>query len=264
MTGWSENGWSAVEDELARWSGLGRRCALWLRDDDAVAAGPALDRLLSRTAGAGIPLGLAVIPADAQPSLAGALAGALAGSMHVTPLVHGWSHADHAAPGAKKCEFGPERPAAVRRDDAERGLHALRALFGERLLPLFVPPWNRMAADMPALLAAAGYHAVSGFGPAPRRRDGLAWVNTHLDLIDWRGGRSAVAPDALLAGLLRELRDRREGRRDALRDPDEPIGLLSHHRVHDAAIWDLLDRLLDRLAGHSALVWPSIADLSRT
>lgn len=245
--------WTALDEELARWTDLGRHCPLWLRDDDAVAASPQLDRLLNRCARAGIPLGLAVIPADAEPSLADALAG----HAFVTPLVHGWSHTDHAAPGRKKCEFGPERPPEIRRAEAGRGLSTLRALFGDRVLPLFVPPWNRMAPDMPACLSASGYRAVSAFGPSPAKQDGIVWVNTHLDLIDWRGTRSAVPLDALLDLLCRELRDRREGRRN----PAEPIGLLTHHRVHDEAIWDLLDRLLERLAVHPALEWPDIGSL---
>ena len=247
------SGWRAVEDELARWTELGRRCALWLRDDDAVAASPELDRLIQRCEQAGIPLGLAVIPADAERSLADALADHAC----VTPLVHGWSHADHAAPGAKKCEFGPERTPEIRQAEVERGLSTLRSLFGARLLPLFVPPWNRMAPDMPARLSVAGYRAVSAFGPPPPKQDDFAWVNTHLDLIDWHGTRSAVSLDALLDLLCRELRDRREGRRD----PAEPIGLLTHHRVHDTAIWDLLDRLLDRLTGHPAVEWPAVESL---
>lgn len=255
MSDWSAANWNPVEEELSRWSGLGRRCAFWLRDDDAVAAGPQLDRLLRRCATAGIPLGLAVIPAEAGRSLADALAD----QPHAAVLVHGWAHADHAAPGARKCEFGPERPADLRQVEAERGLSVLRALFGGRLFPLFVPPWNRMAADMPVRLAAAGYRAVSAFGTPPRERGGVAWINTHLDLIDWRGGRSAVPPAALLDTLCRELRERREGRRD----PHEPIGLLTHHRVHDEAIWNLLDRLLDRLAGHPAVEWPAVGALCR-
>ncbi|PWC32689.1 polysaccharide deacetylase family protein [Azospirillum sp. TSO35-2] len=253
------SGWTAVEEELARWADRGRRCPLWLRDDDAVAASPALDRLLRGCAAAGVPLGIAAIPADATPSLPEALAG----QEHAALLVHGWAHADHASPHGKKCEFGPQRPADVRQAEAERGLAALRALCGPgdagpRVLPLFVPPWNRMAPDMPGLLAAAGYRAVSAFGPPPPGdASGLRWLNTHLDLIDWRGSRSAVALDALLDALCRELRDRREG----TRDPDEPIGLLTHHRVHDAAIWDLLDHLLDRLAGHRSVCWPPVATL---
>ena len=245
--------WTAVNEELARWTDLGLRCPFWLRDDDAVAASPLLDRLLNRCTQAGIPLGLAVIPADAERSLADALAD----RPHATVLIHGWSHADHAAPGKKKCEFGPERPPKIRQAEAERGLSTLRGLFGNRVLPLFVPPWNRMAPDMPACLSASGYRAVSAFGPSPEPRDGIAWINTHLDLIDWRGSRSAVPLDTLLDMLCRELRERREGQRN----PHEPIGLLTHHRIHDEAIWALLDRLLDRLAGHPALDWPAVGSL---
>ncbi len=250
--------WRALDEELGRWVAAGLRCPIWLRDDDAVAATPALDRLLARCAAAGVPLGLAVIAADATPSLLEPLARHPGAAV----LVHGWAHQNHAPAGVKKAEFGDTRPATDRRDDAARGLDRLRALYGPRVLPLFVPPWNRLGADTPALLLAAGYLAVSGFGPrtAAQAPPGLLWLNTHVDLIDWRGSRSAVDTDALLGGLCRHLADRREGRSD----PAEPIGLLTHHLVHDAAIWRLFDRLLDRLAGHPALSWPEPGELIST
>ncbi|AWK89527.1 polysaccharide deacetylase family protein [Azospirillum thermophilum] len=252
-------GWQALDEELARWADLGRRCPVWLRDDDAVADTPALRRLLRLCGDAGIPLGLAVIAAAAEPSLIDPLAEPAGGRPEVALLVHGWAHANHAAAGEKKCEFGPGRPAGARRADAVAALDRLRGLYGERLLPLFVPPWNRMAPDMPDLLAGAGFRAVSAFGDriAAERPAGLRWLNTHLDLIDWHGGRSAVAPEPLLDALRRHLADRREGRRD----PEEPIGLLTHHLVHDAAIWGLLEALLDRLAGHPALRWPTVPEM---
>jgi len=64
-----------------------------------------------------------------------------------------------------------------------------------------------------------------------------------------------VDTDTLLDGLCRQLADRRE--QDAV--SIEPIGLLTHHLVHDAAVWRLLEALLDRLAGHPALDWPAVA-----
>ncbi|MBP2231535.1 peptidoglycan/xylan/chitin deacetylase (PgdA/CDA1 family) [Azospirillum agricola] len=251
-------GWRALDAELARWAEAGWRCPLWLRDDDAVAASPELERLLALCASAGIPLGLAAIPADATPSLAEPLAD----HPDVAILVHGWAHTNHAAPGEKKAEFGAGRPAEARRADAARGLDRLRGLFGDRVLPLFVPPWNRLGRDMPALLVEAGYRAVSGFGrrPAVEAPPGLRWLNTHIDLIDWHGGRSAVDTEALLIQLCRALAERREASGD---DPPEaePIGLLTHHRVHDPAIWRLLEALLDRLAGHPAVTWPAPGSL---
>lgn len=245
--------WAPLEQELSRWTAEGRRCPIWLRDDDAVTDTPALRQLLEMCRTAGVPLSLAVIAAGAQDSLADLLAG----RPEVTILVHGWAHANHAPAGEKKSEFGPHRPAAERKMQAADALVRLRRLFGprngERMLPAFVPPWNRIAGDMPNLLAEAGYRAVSVFGPrkAAVAPSGLQWINTHIDLIDWRGTRSAVAEADVLEQLRRCLADRREGHGDPL----EPIGLLSHHLVHDRAIWDLLAVLLDRLAHHPALAW---------
>ncbi|CAO3431475.1 polysaccharide deacetylase family protein [Azospirillum doebereinerae] len=245
-------GWNALDAELARWVETGRRCPVWLRDDDAVAATPALHRFLDLCRSARVTPGLAVIPAHATPSLTEPL------RRHpkVAVLVHGWAHADHAAVGEKKAEFGPGRPAETRRDDVARGLERLNGLFAGRVLPLFVPPWNRMGADMPELLASAGFTAASGFGRRPEAATpGLRWLNTQVDLIDWRGSRSAVETDALLDVLCRQLADRRERGGGSI----EPIGLLTHHLVHDTAVWRLLESLLDRLTGHPALDWPAVA-----
>ncbi|MGF7175243.1 polysaccharide deacetylase family protein [Azospirillum doebereinerae] len=247
-------GWDALDAELARWVETGRRCPVWLRDDDAVAATPALGRFLTLCRSAGIAPGLAVIPAHATPSLADPLRR----HPEVAVLVHGWAHTNHAAAGEKKAEFGMGRSAEARRGDAARGLETLNGLFTGRLLPLFVPPWNRMGADMPELLASAGFRAASGFGRRPEAATtGFRWLNTQIDLIDWRGSRSAMETDALLDGLCRQLADRREQGGASI----EPIGLLTHHLVHDAAVWRLLEALLDRLAGHPALDWPAVAVL---
>jgi hypothetical protein len=63
--------WCDLVDELDRWEEAGRVAQLWWRDDDAVAPTPALDRLLD--VAAGIPLSLAVIPAEMVRELATAL-----------------------------------------------------------------------------------------------------------------------------------------------------------------------------------------------
>lgn len=247
-------GWDALDAELARWVEAGRRCPVWLRDDDAIAATPALDRLLDLCRSARVMPGLAVIPAHAAPSLVESLMR----HPEVAVLVHGWAHTDHAPAGGKKTEFGVGRSAEARRDDAARGFSRLDGLFAGRVLPLFVPPWNRMGADMPELLVSAGFRAASGFGRRPDApMPGLRWLNTQVDLIDWRGSRSAVETGALLDGLCRQLADRRERSGASV----EPIGVLTHHLVHDAAVWRLLEALLDRLASHPALEWPAVATM---
>ena len=54
--------WKPLAEELDRWNAAGRRLALWLRDDDAVAPSPALDRLSRLAEDFGAPVLLAVIP----------------------------------------------------------------------------------------------------------------------------------------------------------------------------------------------------------
>ena len=65
--------WLPLAAELDRWSEAGRQIRLWLRDDDAVAPTPALDRLSALGERFALPVLLAVIPAQAEPALAEAL-----------------------------------------------------------------------------------------------------------------------------------------------------------------------------------------------
>jgi hypothetical protein len=37
-----------------------------------------------------------------------------------------------------------------------------------------------------------------------------------------------------------------------------PIGILTHHRVHTPAIWDLTERLLEQLQAHPSVAFPSL------
>jgi len=88
--------WPDLIAELDRWGEAGKIASLWWRDDDAVAATPALRSLLRLTGD--LPLALAVIPAELDPDLPGFLRP----MAQVAVLQHGWRHANHAAPGAKK------------------------------------------------------------------------------------------------------------------------------------------------------------------
>lgn len=232
--------WSALEEALVRAAGGGRRPALWWRDDDAVGHTAALDRLLALAQGFGIPVGLAVIPAGIEPSLAERLAQEPLASA----LVHGFAHLNHAPEAEKKAEFGPHRPTDVLARDAAAGLQAARDALGDKLLPVFVPPWNRAAPALLARLPGLGYSGVSTFGDRPEHASApdLTQVNAHIDPIDWRGTRSLADPGALIAAMARAI-----AARTGARDP-EPIGLLTHHRVHDEKVWSFCATLLERLS----------------
>ena len=232
--------------ELDRCADQDQRIALWLRDDDAIAVTPALERLLALTGQWEVPAVLAVVPMPAEPDLAVRL-GALA---HIRVATHGYAHRNHAPQAEKKQELGGHRPAAIVLGEIKAGLDRLAALFPDQAAPMVVPPWNRIAADLLPHLPGLGVRFLSAFGPeAPHEPvPGLAQIDCQLDIIDWRLRRSH--PDALLAGRLAGL-----VRRHA--PASAPIGILTHHLVHDEAAWGFLADLFRLTAGHEAVRWTS-------
>ncbi|MCL4766802.1 MAG: polysaccharide deacetylase family protein [Hyphomicrobiaceae bacterium] len=245
-------GWAPVREELARWQDAQCVARLWLRDDDAVAVTPLLIRLSSLCAGSGVPWLVAAVPCHASEELAGWLA--------EQPLAeaaaHGWTHRNHAMPGARKQEFPVERPGTEIRHELGLARARLGALFGAKGVPILVPPWNRIGPEVAALLPDLGYRALSTLGrkpvfqaPAPIRE-----LNAHIDIIDWRGSRGGGDPDELAAGLARELAWARGGGQPA-------VGILTHHLVHDTAAWRFLEELFAETASHGAVRWSRASEL---
>jgi hypothetical protein len=155
-------------------------------------------------------------------------------------LVHGLRHANHAPAGARKAEFGADRSVAAMMREAVRALRLTRAAFPQALVPVFVPPWNRIDPELARGLSDLGYRAVSTFRRAAPHGPGLAPLETHLDPIDWHGGRGLADPDRLVQGLAADI-EAGLG----------PIGILTHHLAQDEATWSFVEALLDRLAAAS-------------
>jgi hypothetical protein len=220
--------WEEFEDELARRRATGRPARFWWRDDDAGTVLPELKRLLSLSQEWNIPISLAVVPEAAEPELFKLL------HEGVTVLQHGTDHRNRAAAGEKKTEYPAAEPIESALGRIVDGLGRLRTYAGGKLLPVLAPPWNRVRSDLLKKLPAIGVVGVSGYGarqsaePAP----GLRQVNTHVDLVAWRGGRGFVGEAQALSLAMKNL------------SGEEPLGWLTHHAVHDEAAWKFLERLL--------------------
>ena len=227
------------QEELKHASAEGRSVEVWWRDDDAVRAGPALERLLRLSAEVGAPLAIAASPALVEPSLPERVAG----EADVVTLVHGFRHANHAPAGERSAEYGSHRSLATLTAELRGALACAQRLFGAQAAPIFVPPWNRIAPALPAMLPDLGYRALSAFSTGPDdAADGCARLHTHLDPVDWRGGRSLLDEPILL----------RQWRR-ALSAPAGPVGLLTHHLAFDETLWSFARELLGLLADHPAV-----------
>jgi hypothetical protein len=232
MTGWRE-----LEASLDAIAARGEAIRVWWRDDDAGRDHAALDRLLELAARRDLPLALAVVPLW----LEAPVQALIAASAQATVLQHGFAHANHAPTGAKSIELGGREPATIAAE-LSRGHAMLLDAFGATFLTVLVPPWNRLEPQLVERLSACGFSGLSTFGRRPDREaaPGLTQVNAHLDPIDWRGGRLFVGEAVALRRLV------------AVLDPDEPIGILSHHLAMDEPGWRFLERLLAILTRHPA------------
>jgi hypothetical protein len=235
-------GWSELAAECAAWGAAGRTATWWWRDDDAVDDTPALRQLLDTAQG---PIALAVIPAGLQAGLSELLNRRPA----VRVLQHGFAHRNHAAAGARKTEFPDERDAGAIALDLRAGMETLAAAFHDQFLTVLTPPWNRIGDAALGGLRRLGFTGLSRYNArATRLMEGVILVNTHVDVIDWRGSRGFLGEEPCLALFGDHLRRRRLGQVE----PEEPTGLLTHHLVHDPATWRFLEKLRDFLSQQPA------------
>ncbi len=239
--------WKDVGRELDEWLRLDRAATLWWRDDDAVEATPALERLLSASVNHHIPIAIAVVPQGMTADLCRQLE-RISGC---AVLQHGYSHTNHAPVGEKKAELGAHRMPEVVLAELVDGMTRMQA--ETQVFPALVPPWNRIDPRLLAGLPAIGFAGFSTYGPRPacRTAEGLVQVNTHVDPVAWHDGRSFIGEEGVLDQLVGHLRARREGRVDA----DEPTGYLTHHLVCDEPGWDFLETLFETTRNHKAAKW---------
>lgn len=241
--------WQGLTRELDKWSENGGTASLWWRDDDAGKRSASLDRLLALGHAWKVPLALAVVPDRAGEDLFDAISGAM-----VRVLQHGCRHVNRAPPNARKCEL-------IAGTDTEEGLAAglsrLTALFDNLLLPVLVPPWNRIDPALLPRLSDLGYRGLSRYKPRDAvTAAGLHQVNTHVDIIDW-SGRSFRGDNDCLETLVAHLR----GRRLSAVDAAEPTGILTHHQDHDEPCWAFVERLFGKTRDHPAVQWLGIDEI---
>ena len=219
-----------LDRELANWRKVGRAPSMWWRDDDARTPTPELDRLLNVAAGA--PVSLAIIP-DGDLT---ALAKRLDGAPGVSIAQHGVDHENRRASGEARSEFVHGTPASV---VARAVVHARRRMEDAGLAPIFfTPPWNESDAPLLEAIRTASYPAYS-VGIYGRPEEGLLHFGAQVDFLRWKGAPRFRSSGRIFNSLRRQLEWRRTTDRFS-----EPIGILTHHLVHDERTWRFLEWFL--------------------
>lgn len=233
-------------EELDQWNFEGREAMFWWRDDDVEEPTDALQQMLDLSRQYDAPVTLAAIPENLDQRLGSVL-------QDFQIVQHGFGHHNHAPASGKKQELGNHRAPEAVMVELIAGMNKLKDVFGDNFLPVLVPPWNRISDDMVARLPNGKFFGLSCYGNRQIAEPAAdVWlINTHVDIIDWKNGKKFVGEDASVKSIISHLSARRLGQVDRA----EPVGLLTHHLVHDNACWDFLEALFVAMDQHPAVTW---------
>lgn len=226
--------------------------SFWWRDDDAFQPSKNLDRLIELSDRRKVPFALAVIPKNADESLARKLQN----KPNISVLLHGYSHRNHAGDSEKEraSEFGDNRPVKDCLHDLNLGFKKLNSLFGKQTLPVLAPPWNRIGIDCLNRIGEVGLRGYSRFGELTPIANDSHHADVHWDPIEWGEVPKFCGANKAWNKLVDEVK-RRNGIVNA------PIGLMTHHLVHDEGVWKFMDDLLELLTSHPGAAFPTIKEI---
>lgn len=208
----------------------------FFRDDDAGWRDDRLRAVLNRFRARGLPIDVAVIPAELTPRLTRELEKRVRDN-DLRVHQHGYAHANHE-PTGRKCEFGQSRNPATQASDIAKGRRQMQDAFGAGLDAVFTPPWNRCVPTIVDALVPLGFEVLSRDSTAERldRSDLMEIPVT----VDWFGHHKGVrwTRDDLGNAIAASIR----------RDP--AVGVMLHHAVTDETDLAVIDDLLALVAGH--------------
>ncbi|HND35619.1 MAG TPA: hypothetical protein PKZ49_03305 [Nitrosomonas sp.] len=161
---------------------LDRSVTFFYRDDDAGWDTPALLRLLDLFDDLQLPIDLAVIPKAITPELAAILNTRLVQCHNLIGLhQHGYAHVNHQTVG-RKCEFGEMRQFDQQLHDIVAGKEILHDYFGNRIDPIFTPPWNRCSQTTLDVLNTLPFTVLSRAEKAtPFSLNQMVEISIHID-----------------------------------------------------------------------------------
>jgi len=225
---------------------------IFFRADDIGAGGRAFNALCEVFRSHQVPLGMAVVPAWLSDVRARQLFEA---APREEPLwawhQHGWRHVNWERAG-KKSEFGDQRPIEKQWRDIHQGQLKMREIFGEQLVNVFTPPWNRLSAATLRIIQDLGFDGVSIGKFLPRGlRSSYTFKNLRVNLdLHTRKGKD---PEKDFHDVLEELA--------TLLGKKEPLGVMLHHQKMNYFAFEFLDELLSQLRNLPGIQFSSFREI---
>ena len=133
---------------------------VFFRDDDGGWADERLQELATDFIRQQLPLDVAVIPDALNDDSISLISSLLDADGQVAIHQHGFCHVNHQLSG-RSCEFGSDRNLVQQQRDIALGKEILVASFGNRIDPIFTPPWNRCTTDTTEALQSLDFKVLS-------------------------------------------------------------------------------------------------------
>lgn len=222
---------------------------VFFRDDDVGWSMHRLRPLCERFATHAAPLDLALIP-GAINSLAVAEINDIVADFDewVRMHQHGYVHVNHQRQG-RKCEFGSDRSEHDQQQDISAGQARLENLFGDRIEPVFTPPWNRCNSHTGEVLRRQGFKVLSRMRSAGEpTTEALLEVPVAVDWLKKKNGER-LCHTALL-----------EYAEQAFAG-NNVVGIMLHHEHMDDDDLDRFDVFLGALARSPSVTFKSIMEV---
>lgn len=238
-----------LKAEIAQCLSEGVPIELWWRDDDLIGPSAEFEKLSEISTSLEIPVLCSIIPKQASNNL-----NLITNNSFVRYCQHGFAHLNHETNLQFKSEFGSKRT----RDDVMKnildGQKILQKLDRLHFEPVFVPPWNRYDHTYLSVLDDLGFTHLSCYGFNSMISDSykVQFINTHLDITYWGEDLAYLRPnDEIFTYLTNIIKEHRL--RYSQTKKNEPIGLLSHHRVMKKNDFELFKDVLTTLKNISGL-----------
>ena len=156
---------------------------LFWRIDDVGVGQKSVFRLLRWMRKHRVPASLQVIPEALDRHAADELLDLMAGTeWRVSVSQHGWDHADMRH-GDYEAEFGPHLSRGDQRDRIARGRDWMRELFGDRVTPVFTPPFNAFDIVTLEVLEELGFAGISQDGKQYKRHTAIPDYSACVDVM---------------------------------------------------------------------------------
>ena len=223
MTEEIELSWKKLSDELKKWEGINRTPIFWLRDDDITKGNSNIFRLINLCESNDTSLYLAAIPAEIDLKLVNKIKD----YSKVYFFQHGYTHRNHSPGKISKSEFSSIREIDTMNSEIQKGFKILSDCCGEKFLPVFVPPWNRMTEKLFPFLPKLGLKAYSGKKTSFTKIKEIFIRDAHVDIINWKNNRKFIGEIIAIKEIVNQLVSTRKNQSVTTM----PTCILTHHKV---------------------------------